>query len=105
MAEPVEEKKYITEEEYYRIDDRSEEKLIFYRGDKFVSYRKIKSLKNYILVSQYAIHIEHFYKNDRGQWVLEEKEDLGDVLQLKALDCELPVKSVYRRIDFRIDGY
>ncbi len=74
----------------------------FDRGDKFASYRKISSLKHYILVDQYSVHVEHFYKNDRGQWELEEKTKADDILILKHLDCELPLKEIYKRIRFDV---
>lgn len=71
----------------------------FDRGDKFASYRKIDTLKHYLLVDQYAVHIEHFYKNTRGHWELAEKHRLDDVLELTHIACDLPVREIYRRID------
>jgi Uma2 family endonuclease len=42
------------------------------RGDKFRMYRTIPSFKEYILISQTAMQVEKFTKNDANQWVLSE---------------------------------
>ncbi len=70
----------------------------FDRGDKFASYRNIETLKHYLLVSQYAFHVEHFYQNDQGRWELEEKTDPEETVFLDHLDCDLPLETIYRRI-------
>ncbi len=72
----------------------------FDRGDKFVSYRKIKTLKHYILADQYAVHVDHFYRNDRGHWELEEHTDMNAALDLTPPGCKLPLADIYRRIIF-----
>lgn len=32
------------------------------RGEKFVAYQMIESLKEYLLIDQYSIHVEHYVK-------------------------------------------
>lgn len=46
------------------------------RGEKFEIYRALPTLREYILIDQYRVHLEHFSKNGQGKWVLEEFEDL-----------------------------
>lgn len=72
----------------------------FDRGDKFAGYRKIPTLSHYLLVSQFQVQVEHFFKNDRGHWELEEKDRLGDALHFPDLNCDLPLRAIYRRIHF-----
>jgi len=68
------------------------------RGSKFTAYRKIKSLQNYIVVDQYACHVEYFYKNETGKWTLEEFADSDDRFIIRAIDAELSLKTIYERI-------
>ncbi len=42
------------------------------RGDKFRMYRTIPSFQEYLLISQSAMQVEKFTKNDSQQWVLSE---------------------------------
>ncbi len=83
---------------YLIVEVLSKSTQSFDRGDKFLSYRKIGSLKHYILVDQYRVHVEHFFKNERGHWELEEKESSGESIKLKDLGRELNMDAVYKRI-------
>ncbi len=55
------------------------------RGEKFAHYRRIPSLREYVLVSQQTRRLESLYKNDEGDWVLREAGP-GEALQLRALE-------------------
>jgi len=70
------------------------------RGSKFTAYRKIKSLKDYIIVDQYACHAEYFYKDESGRWTLEEFTNSDDRFIIRAIDAELSLNTVYERVKF-----
>jgi Uma2 family endonuclease len=38
------------------------------RGDKFMLYRNIPTLREYILVDSLSIHIESWCINEKGNW-------------------------------------
>lgn len=64
------------------------------RGEKFAHYRRIPSLKEYVLVSQHEPRIEVFRRNEDGSWTLSEAESGGRV-KLASIDGELSVDAVY----------
>ena len=64
------------------------------RGEKFAHYRRIPSLRDYLLVSQHDPRIEHYRRNDDGTWTLSEVEPPGEVRI--SIGCELSVAAVYR---------
>ena len=70
------------------------------RGSKFFAYRAIPSLKDYILIDQYACHVEYFRKNDAEQWVLEELTNSDDILVIRSLGIDLPLKTIYERVNW-----
>ncbi|MBN2012958.1 Uma2 family endonuclease [candidate division KSB1 bacterium] len=70
------------------------------RGDKFMFYRSIQSFKEYVLVDQYAIHVEHFFKNDDGKWVLSEYNSIDDQLILTHLDFQISLTDIYNKVNF-----
>ncbi len=70
------------------------------RGSKFFAYRAIPSLKDYILVNQYACHVEHFHKSDTGQWVLDEWTNPDDMLVIRSPGIDLSLKTIYDRVHF-----
>ncbi len=68
------------------------------RGSKFTAYRNIPSLKDYILIDQYACHVEYFFKNEAGSWSLDEFKSLDDTLKINSIDNELPLNTIYYRV-------
>jgi Uma2 family endonuclease len=66
----------------------------FDRGDKFVGYRSIPSLRECVLVSQHERLVEHYVRQPDGTWVLHEHAGKGAV----ALACggELDLVELYR---------
>jgi Uma2 family endonuclease len=63
------------------------------RGDKFADYRRLGSLREYVLVSQRERRID-VYRRDGRRWVLDEHRR-GEVLRLEAIDVELAVDDIY----------
>ncbi|MSP63144.1 MAG: Uma2 family endonuclease [Myxococcales bacterium] len=64
------------------------------RGDKFALYRRISSLRDYVLISQKERHIE-VYHRDGDHWILSEAGP-GAAAQLASLGVALSVEAVYR---------
>jgi Uma2 family endonuclease len=64
------------------------------RGPKFAHYRRLPSLREYVLVSQYEPRIEVFRRGEDGHWTLFEAEAGGRV-QLTSIGCELVVDEIY----------
>jgi len=64
------------------------------RGGKFAHYRRIPSLRHYVLVSQDPVRIEHFLRQVDGTWVLREHGS-GDTVALDDLGVSLDVNAVY----------
>jgi hypothetical protein len=59
------------------------------RGVRFREYRKIDSLREYVLVSQTAPLIEVFVRGAEGDWRLLEFAGLDAVCHLSSIDCNL----------------
>jgi Uma2 family endonuclease len=64
------------------------------RGRKFDNYRSIQFLQDYVLVSQHAILIEHFVRQEDGTWNLRVLRT-GQKLRLTGAPVELPVDDLY----------
>ncbi len=68
------------------------------RGSKFKSYRNMESMRDYVLVDQYACGVEHFFKATDGRWVLEEFYGMDEVLHIRSLNVDLPLRRIYKRL-------
>ncbi|MBI1347523.1 Uma2 family endonuclease [bacterium] len=71
------------------------------RGKKFEHYRTIPSLQEYILVAQDSPTVERFVRDsDTGKWVLSEHHGLHAGLTIEALNCQISLRDVYRKVEF-----
>jgi Uma2 family endonuclease len=68
------------------------------RGDKAEDYFNLESLKDYVLVSQYRVRVEHFARQKNNEWTLKIYEDLNDMVELKSIGCTISLKLIYLKI-------
>jgi Uma2 family endonuclease len=73
------------------------------RGRKFEQYRRIASLREYVLVAQDRILIER-YTRQGEEWVLTDFRSREDVLGLASIDCEVPLAEIYDRVSVLEEG-
>ncbi len=67
------------------------------RTGKFRRYRRMESLRHYVLVSQHERLLEVYSRNADGDWVLREAVEGGEA-QLAGLEGALDVDRVYRNV-------
>jgi Uma2 family endonuclease len=70
------------------------------QGDKFMYYRSIPEMQEYILVDQKQFHVIQHVKIETGQWLLSEYKGEEAVLQLKAIDFTINLTDLYEGVDF-----
>ncbi len=68
------------------------------RGFKFAQYRKLDSLREYVLVSTGEPRVEKFLRQPDGQWLLSETVGLDAVCRFESLDCQILLSEVYYRV-------
>lgn len=69
------------------------------RGDKFSYYRKISTLKEYILISQKTAKVE-VSKKVSDLWLTRYSSGLDEELKIESLDVEIDLSEIYRGVDF-----
>ncbi len=69
------------------------------RGDKFAHYRRIDSLKEYLLISQKKPKIECYFKSGSGLWTLMETDDTCSEIRLGSIECTLSLEELYDKTD------
>jgi Uma2 family endonuclease len=69
------------------------------RGEKFAHYRKMPSLQEYVLISQDKLRVEHYLRRG-NEWILTELSDPDDTLHLSSIDCSVPLREVYDKVEF-----
>lgn len=72
----------------------------FDRGDKFTYYKSVPSFREYVLIAQHRPHVTHYVKLETGEWKYEEINDLEGTAQLASVGCTLPLREVYKGVEF-----
>jgi len=67
------------------------------RGGKFAHYRKIPTLREYLLVTQDQPSIER-YQRQGDVWILSEAVGLDAAVSLESIDCVLSLSEVYDKV-------
>jgi Uma2 family endonuclease len=69
------------------------------RGNKFAHYRRLPSLREYVLVAQDRVRVER-YTRQGDEWLLTELNRLEDVLRLESIACAVPLSEIYAKVAF-----
>lgn len=67
------------------------------RRGKFYAYQTLDSLQEYILVSQYDVHVEQYIRQDED-WQLIEYRSLEDVMINASIECQLAIRAIYAKV-------
>lgn len=82
------------------IEVLSESTQDYDRGSKFMLYRALESLQEYILIEQDKIYIERFRRLEDGRWILDELDRADAVLRVETIDFEIPLQRIYRNVNW-----
>lgn len=67
---------------------------------KFAAYRTIPSFREYILIDQYAVNVEHYAKTNEQEWIFREYKHLADRVVLSTLPVAFNLTDLYENIQF-----
>ncbi|AFZ00968.1 Uma2 family endonuclease [Calothrix sp. PCC 6303] len=70
------------------------------QGDKFLYYRSIPELKEYILIDQYEYRVMQYVKTAEGKWILTEIEGKSAVLDLQTIEFKIDFSELYEKVNF-----
>lgn len=70
------------------------------QGNKFLYYRSIPELREYILIDQSQYHLMQYVKTAEGQWLFTEFEAEDSVLSLQSVDFKIAFSDLYERVNF-----
>lgn len=68
------------------------------RGAKFDHYQFIKTLAEYVLVSQDNRRVERYVRQANGDWAYRAFKENEDVIKLESLGCELVLHEIYLKV-------
>ena len=70
------------------------------REKKFRHYRKIGSLRAYLLIAQDSMHVELYTRQEQNRWLLVEFTEKEAMVPLDVIGCTMDVKDIYEDVEF-----
>jgi Uma2 family endonuclease len=71
------------------------------RGDKFVHYRTIPFLQDYLLISQDQVRAEHWAKQPDGGWLFHEISGPEAIIVLESIGVRFGLSEAYDGVELR----
>lgn len=66
------------------------------QGDKFTHYRSIPTLQDYVLIESEFIHVAHYQRQGKHEWLLREYQQAEDELLLTSIQRTIVVADLYK---------
>lgn len=72
----------------------------FDREEKFLEYRQVAGLTDYVLIAQDQILVVHYVRQSPTQWLVTESLSLSDTLTFAGLEVSMALAEIYRKVVF-----
>jgi Uma2 family endonuclease len=82
------------------IEVLSPETYDYDHGKKFMLYRQIPSLQEYILISSMDVLVEKFIRQESGAWILTEYKSMDDTILIETINFQTKLTELYRDVVF-----
>lgn len=70
------------------------------KDEKFTAYRTIPSFREYLLVDQDRMHVEHYIKTADREWTFREYEAETKSIEIASVPCQIELADLYDKVDF-----
>lgn len=71
------------------------------RSEKLLAYKRMKSLKEYLIVAQDRLHVELFRRLRGDKWQWQVFTELAEEVRLESVGLTLSLAQIYRRVRFQ----
>lgn len=92
--------KYVLLNPLLVVEILSESTAAYDRSRKFLWYQQIEALEEYVLVSQDEPLVETYHRQSDGTWTYTKLDRLDAVMTLRSVNCAIPLKTVYSKVEF-----
>ncbi|NEQ36660.1 MAG: Uma2 family endonuclease [Okeania sp. SIO3I5] len=60
----------------------------------------IPTFQEYLLIDQYTIQVEQYYKTAQKQWIFSEYNQLEETISLNSIDFQITLTDIYDKVEF-----
>ncbi len=70
------------------------------KDKKFAAYRTIPTFQEYLLIDQYTMQVEQYYKTSQKQWIFSEYNELEETISLNSISFQITLADIYDKVEF-----
>lgn len=70
------------------------------KDEKFAAYRTIPTFQEYILIDQFKMQVEKYFKTGKNSWTFSEYYDPNETVSLNSIDFEITLEDIYDKVEF-----
>jgi len=74
------------------------------KDEKFSAYRTIPTFQEYLLIEQYTMKVEQYFKTGKNSWNFSEYYDVNETIFLNSVKFEITLEDIYDRVEFETGG-
>lgn len=72
------------------------------KDEKFAAYRTISTFREYLLIEQSKMHVEHYVKNEQKRWTFSEYDDAEEVVSFNSISFQITLADLYDKVEFEV---
>ncbi|GGA19478.1 Uma2 family endonuclease [Okeania sp. KiyG1] len=70
------------------------------KDEKFAAYRTIPTFQEYLLIDQYTMQVEQYYKTAQKQWIFSEYNEASETISLNSISFQITMADIYNKVEF-----
>lgn len=70
------------------------------KDQKFAAYRTIPTFQEYLLIDQYTMQVEQYFKTAQKQWIFSEYNETDETLSLNSIFFQITLADIYDKVEF-----
>ena len=70
------------------------------KDQKFAAYRTIPTFQEYLLIDQYTMQVEQYYKTAQKQWIFSEYNEASETISLNSISFQITMADIYDKVEF-----
>jgi Uma2 family endonuclease len=74
------------------------------KTEKLESYLAMESIREYVLVKEDEMRVEHYAKQNAKQWIYRIYNDKDEVVSLDSVNCKISLTEIYSQVHAEIAG-
>ena len=84
------------------VEVLSESTQAYDRGEKFTFYKKIPSLREYVMVDSERAYVEVLRRAEGDAWTIEMSDGMDASARLESVNCEIPLREIYDKVSWLV---